>query len=141
MALIMLKPDRFKILVDSRGHGAGDEAMILIAHILRNITRRRGRGWPLRFRSNETGILMNKCDAGMAEAIAADVAAEIAALPPVPATGDIPPFSFSCTLAWGVWPVDNSAWEDLFRGTYDLLMDTWKQGGNRVVRYRAGGKS
>jgi CRP-like cAMP-binding protein len=38
-ALIMIKPDRFKILVDSRGHSAGDEAMIRIAIILKNITR------------------------------------------------------------------------------------------------------
>jgi diguanylate cyclase (GGDEF)-like protein len=139
MALVILKPDRFKILVDSRGHGAGDEAMILIAHILRNVTRRQGRGWPLRFRSNETGILMNKCDAVMAETTAANIASAMAALPPVPAVDDIPPFSFTCTVAWGVWPADNSTWEDLFRGTYDLLLDAWKQGGNRVVHYHADG--
>ncbi|MDR0720998.1 MAG: cyclic nucleotide-binding domain-containing protein, partial [Treponema sp.] len=62
MALIMLKPDRFKQLVDSRGHGVGDDAMIHIGMILRNITRSQGRGWPLRFKSNETGILVNKCN-------------------------------------------------------------------------------
>jgi diguanylate cyclase (GGDEF)-like protein len=140
MALIMLKPDRFKILVDSRGHGAGDEAMILIAHILRNITRRQGRGWPLRFKSNETGILMNKCDTAMAGTIASAVAEAVAALPPVPAGNNLPPFPFTCTLVWGVWPADNGTWENLFQGTYDLLADTWKQGGNRVVHYHADGK-
>jgi diguanylate cyclase (GGDEF)-like protein len=141
MAIIMLKPDRFKILVDSRGHGAGDEAMILIAHILRNVTRRLGRGWPLRFKSNETGILMNKCTPEQAEKISADIADAISNLPAVPARGDIPAFSFTGTVAWGVWPVDNGAWEDLFHGTYDLLLDTWKQGGSQVVRYHQGERS
>jgi len=56
-ALIILKPDRFKLLVDSRGHSAGDEVMIRIAAILKNFCRRFGQGWPLRFKSNEVGVL------------------------------------------------------------------------------------
>jgi diguanylate cyclase (GGDEF)-like protein len=139
MALIMLKPDRFKVLVDSRGHSAGDDAMVHIAMILRNITRRQGRGWPLRFKSNETGILVNKCSAAQAEAMALEIGRAMAALPPVPAQGDIPAFSFTGTVAWGIWPQDNEAWEGLFQGTYALLLDTWKNGGNRTVRYGQGG--
>jgi diguanylate cyclase (GGDEF)-like protein len=135
-ALVMLKPDRFKILVDSRGHGAGDEAMIRIAMVLKNITRRVGRGWPLRFKSNEAGLLINKCDAPQAEKIAAGLAKSIAALEPVPAGDGLPPFSFTATVAWSVWPGDNTAWEGLFGGTYELLMNTWRNGGNRIVRYR-----
>jgi diguanylate cyclase (GGDEF)-like protein len=136
MAIIMLKPDRFKILVDSRGHGAGDEAMVHIAMALKNITRRIGRGWPLRFKSNETGILINKCTSSQAEAYAGELLKLINAIPPVPAQDDIPAFSFSGTMAWGVWPSDDIAWESLFQGTYSLLLDTWRAGGNRVVHYR-----
>jgi diguanylate cyclase (GGDEF)-like protein len=138
-ALIMLKPDRFKTLVDSRGHGAGDEAMVHIAMILRNITRRLGRGWPLRFKSNETGILINKCNAVLAESLAKDLLESIAKLPPVPAQNGIPAFSFTGTVTWGVWPMDNSAWDSLFQGSYDLLLDSWKQGGNRMVHYQRAG--
>jgi diguanylate cyclase (GGDEF)-like protein len=134
-SLVMLKPDRFKILVDSRGHGAGDEAMVRIAMVLKNITRRTGRGWPLRFKSNEVGILMNKCGAPQAEKITAELARAIAALEPVPAKGDIPSFSFTATVVYSVWPGDDTAWESLFKGTYDLLMDTWRDGGNRIVHY------
>jgi diguanylate cyclase (GGDEF)-like protein len=139
MALIMLKPDRFKILVDTRGHAAGDEAMIHIAMLLRNITRRQGRGWPLRFKSNETGILLNKCSPAQAEAIAEDLAAAVAGLPPIPAQDDIPAFSFTGTISWGVWPQDDGAWDSLFQGTYNLLLETWKQGGNRITHYQKGG--
>ena len=134
-ALIMLKPDRFKILVDSRGHGAGDEAMIRIAMILKSVTRRLGRGWPLRFKSNEVGLLINKCRPSQAEKIAGDLIKDIAGMEPVPAQGDIPAFPFSATVSWAVWPNDDKVWENLFQGNYDLLMDTWRAGGNRAVHY------
>ena len=135
-ALIMLKPDRFKILVDSRGHGAGDEAMIHIAMVLKNTTRLIGQGWPLRFKSNEVGILVNKCGASQAEKIAKELSAAIAALEPVPAQGDIPAFPFTATVSWSVWPENDPVWDSLFQGTYDLLMDTWRAGGNQAVQYR-----
>jgi diguanylate cyclase (GGDEF)-like protein len=138
MALIMLKPDRFKTLVDSRGHGAGDEAMVLIAAVLRKITRQIGRGWPLRFKSNETGILINKCTASQAEKIARELHRAIGALPAVPARGDIPAFSFSGTVVYSVWPDDDSVWDSLYQGTYDLLLNTWRSGGDTVIAYRKG---
>jgi diguanylate cyclase (GGDEF)-like protein len=137
-ALIMLKPDRFKILVDSRGHGAGDEAMVHIAMVLKNITRKLGRGWPLRFKSNETGILINKCNASLAESLAKELLESVAKLPPVPARDDIPAFSFSGTVTWAVWPQDDMAWDSLYQGSYSLLLDLWKQGGNRMIHYHVG---
>jgi diguanylate cyclase (GGDEF)-like protein len=135
-ALIMLKPDRFKILVDSRGHGAGDEAMVRIAIILKNSTRRIGRGWPLRFKSNEVGILINRCNGAQAETLAKDLSAAIAALSPVPAQKDIPAFHFSCSVSYAVWPEDESVWDTLFQHTYARLLDTWRAGGNTIVHCR-----
>jgi diguanylate cyclase (GGDEF)-like protein len=134
-ALIMLKPDRFKILVDSRGHDAGDEAMIRIALVLKNITRRLTRGWPMRFKSNETGLLINKCSSSEAQMLAEKLHEEIAALPQVPADGDIPAFPFSGTVVWSVWPKDDKIWNSLKEGSNRLLLDTWKAGGNNVVHY------
>jgi len=140
MALILLKPDRFKILVDARGHEAGDKAMIKIAAILKSITRKLGRGWALRFKSNETGLLINKCNATQAESLAKSLLDAIAALPPVSLgqthgqEGEA--FSFSGSIAWGVWPTDDEFWESLFDGTYALLMDTWKAGGKKTVHYK-----
>jgi len=133
--LIMLKPDRFKILVDVLGHDMGDRAMIKIAAILKNVIRKFGRGWALRFRSNETGILINKCDAVMAQPLALSLADAIAEIPPVPLgnTGD--KFSFSTSIAWGIWPADERSWDFFYDGVYKLLMDTWKNGGKKVVRY------
>jgi len=135
MALIMLKPDRFKILVDALGHDAGDVAMIKIASILKGITRKLGRGWALRFKSNETGILINKCDAAQAESISKSISDAVAAIPPVPLKNN-EIFSFSGSLAWGIWPQDEKSWDSLFDGIYKLLLDTWKEGGNNIVRFR-----
>jgi diguanylate cyclase (GGDEF)-like protein len=134
MVIILLKPDRFKILVDSLGHDAGDEVMIKIAAILKGITRKLNRGWALRFKGNETGILINKCDISEAKSLAQGLVEAIAALPHV--TLEDGEFHFTGTVAWGVWPTDNKSWDSLFEGTYKLMMDTWKEGGNRVVRYR-----
>jgi len=134
MALIMLKPDRFKILVDSLGHNAGDEAMIKIAAVLKGITRKLDKGWAMRFKSNETGLVVNKCDDAEAESVAIALAEAIAALPYIPLGKE--DFYFSGSIAWGVWPADDKSWDSLFAETYKLLMDTWKNGGNKVVRYK-----
>ena len=143
MAIIMLKPDRFKILVDAKGHDAGDVAMVKIASILKGIPRKLGRGWALRFRSNETGVVINNCDAVQAKAIAEELSRSIKDMPMVN-LGDKAPegedknFSFSASIAWGVWPADHKSWDSLFQETYELLMNTWKAGGNKVVRYKKG---
>jgi len=134
-ALIMLKPDRFRILVDSLGHDMGDKAMIKIAALLRNVVRKLGRGWALRFRSNETGILINKCDAAMAEPLVLSLATAISNIPPVPLGNSADVFSFSGSIAWGIWPTDDRSWDSFYEGIYKLLMDTWKEGGNKVVHY------
>ena len=135
MALIMLKPDRFKILVDSRSHEAGDEAMVRIAMILKSFTRKINRGWAIRFKSNETGLLINKCPKPMAEKIITGLSKAIESMEPVPAQGDIPSFSFTGTIAWSVWPADCPTWETLFQGTYALLLDTWKTGGGKKTAH------
>ena len=136
MALIMLKPDRFKILVDSRGHEAGDEAMVRIAMILKSFTRKIDRGWAIRFKSNETGLLINRCPKPMAEKIVNDLCKGIESMKPVPAQGEIPAFSFTGTIAWSIWPMDCPTWKTLFQGTYALLLETWKSGGGgKAVHY------
>jgi len=134
-ALIMLKPDRFKILVDSRGHSAGDEAMIRIAAILKNFCRRFGQGWPLRFKSNEVGIIINNCDDSFVGKAAQELADSIAAMEPVPAQGALPEFTFSATIAWARWANDDPEWDSLFQGTYTALLDAWRSGSEKIVHY------
>ena len=136
MALILIKPDRFKILVDNLGHDAGDKAMVRIAGILKNVTRRLGRGWALRLRGNETGILINKCDASLAESISLSLAEALSGILPVTLSSGAGDFSFTFSIAWGIWPQDNKSWESFFDGIYNLLREVWTGGGDKIVRYR-----
>jgi hypothetical protein len=111
--------------------------MIRLALVLKNIIRKIGRGWPLRFKSNEVGIVRNKCNPALAESVSKELLELVAALEPVPAQDSLPAFSFSATVSYAVWPDDNTVWEDLLNGNYALLLDTWRIGGNRVVHYNA----
>jgi len=139
-ALIMLKPDHFKTLVDSRGHAVGDEAMVKIALILKNATSDTEQAWPMRFKSNETGLILNNCGAAEAQEIAETLAKKIAAMEPVPASGEgdekIEEFYFSATISWCIWPLDDPTWNLLFHGNYAHLLEVWKTGGNTVVHYK-----
>jgi len=144
----MLKPDRFKILVDSNGHSAGDEAMMKIALILKNITRNTEHCWPLRFKSNEVGLIINNCDAVQALQISESLMQQINAMEPVslknPHTADSPQdekqmFNFTATISWVIWPKDDDDWDNLFQGNYANLLDNWKSGGERIIHYLKNG--
>ena len=134
-ALIMIKPDRFKILVDSRGHSAGDEAMVKIALIMKKLVRISGNGWALRFKSNEVGLILSGCNEEAANKLAEVLAQSIADIEQVPASGDAPPFNFTATISWAIWPKDEPDWDTLFQENYTLLLDTWKSGGEKIIRY------
>jgi len=154
-ALILLKPDRFKVLVDTVGHETGDKAMVQIASILKNTVRRFGRGWAIRLRSNETGILINNCTAEEAASLADALFKAITAIPPIPMipaegaradtkaapvdTAAVDTFTFSASIVWAVWPLDTDQWQPLFDASYDMLLQTWKDGGGKVTRYAKGG--
>lgn len=133
-ALVMIKPDRFKILVDSRGHAAGDEAMTRIAAILQSCVRAMGRGWAVRVRSNETAVVAPNCPRDMAAELARSLADGIAALEPLPASGQAPFFMFSATVVYSIWPQDGEDWKEFFLRSQDALMSVWGSGGGRVVR-------
>jgi len=138
-SLIMLKPDRFKILVDSRGHSAGDEAMVKIALILKNICRQIENSWALRFKSNEVGLIINNCSADQAEEIAKQLAEEISGMDPVPSIvqgeNKIEEFVFSATISWCIWPFDGTEWNSLFQGNYANLLETWKTESNTITHF------
>ncbi len=133
-ALVLLKPDRFKLLVDERGHAAGDEAMARIAAVLKDLVRRLGRGWAIRVRSNETALVVPRCPEADAEDLARTVHREIAAIDPFPAEDGFSGFDFSVCTVYAVWPDDGPLWPDLFAQTYEFLLAEVKAGGDRVAR-------
>ncbi len=132
-ALILLKPDRFKTLVDSRGHAAGDAAMIRIAGVLQSAVRQIGRGWAVRIRSNETAVIVPECPRETAVELASLVAERIAGLDSLPASEGAPFFPFSASVVYSIWPVDGEDWKGLFAKTQESLLEAWGAGGSRVL--------
>jgi diguanylate cyclase (GGDEF)-like protein len=132
-ALILLKPDRFKELVDSRGHGAGDEAMVRIAGVLKSTMRNFGRGFAARLKSNEVAVLLPQGTAAEAETVAQELAAGILSLTPVPGSAELPAFAFSATVVYAVRPSSGPAWERFFEEAYAGLLVAWKHRVRRIV--------
>ncbi len=132
-ALVLIKPDRFKILVDSRGHAAGDEAMARIAAVLQSSVRALGRGWAIRVRSNETAVVVPGCPRETAAELARSVADGIADLEPVPAARGVPFFEFTASVVHSVWPRDGDDWKELFQRSQECLMAVWGEGGRRIL--------
>ncbi len=132
-SLVMIKPDRFKVLVDSRGHAAGDEAMARIAGVLQSSVRALGKGWAVRVRSNETAVVAPGCPRETAQELALSLSDRISELEPVPASRGAPFFMFSATVVHAVWPQDGEDWKELFLCAQETLMTAWGAGGGPVV--------
>jgi diguanylate cyclase (GGDEF)-like protein len=138
-ALIILKPDRFQTLLNGYGNAAGDETMVRIALVLKNIIRRLGRGYALRFKSNEVGLLLNKTSHNQAEDLTGEILAAIAAFESLPpAKEETEPYRFSATLSYGIWPGDDPHWESFFAGNFALLYEARQRGENYEVHYQQG---
>jgi diguanylate cyclase (GGDEF)-like protein len=122
-AVITLKPDRFKALVDGRGHAAGDAAMVRLAARLKEAE---GRGWALRLASNQTALVMPGIDSDEALALARALSASLDIDP------DLPPLGFSC--AYGLWPDDCADFKELMDRCERIMLRIWKEGGGRIER-------
>ncbi|MBN1241267.1 MAG: diguanylate cyclase [Spirochaetales bacterium] len=138
-AFVLLKPERFKELVDARGHAAGDVAMSRIAARLLQVARRHPGGEALRIRSNETAILVPGLDAERAISLARAVAAELHAVD-LSDVNDGRPFPLTACFAIAIWPDDGSEPRRLLDRAREVLLKAWQDGGGRVYRVRPSAK-
>lgn len=133
-AVVVLKPMRFKDLVDERGHAAGDVAMARIAAVLKKTAERFGQGWAVRVRSNETALVVPAAAADDAEKIAETVRREFAGIDPFEPDCSYRAWTFSAALAYASWPEDGKKWDALFGAVYDACIEAWKNGESRPIR-------
>lgn len=136
--LLLIKPDRFKELVDERGHAAGDAAMSAIAALLIGTIRELGRGHAIRIKSNETALVVPRCGKEEARELARRISLGFATLDAGPCCAGFHP---SPSLALGFWPEHGKDPSRLFDAVYGLLQRAWRDGGNRAYSMRtAAGK-
>ncbi|HAP43593.1 MAG: hypothetical protein A2087_09810 [Spirochaetes bacterium GWD1_61_31] len=137
VALLFMKPDRFKDLCDHWGHAAGDLAMARIAELLQAEAGREG-GWAIRLRSNETALVIPRCTAEKAGWLAGRLVRAFAALRLDDSlAGSVGGFTVS--MALGFWPLDYASFRPLVERTHACLMSAWQDGGDRI--YRTGGRA
>jgi diguanylate cyclase (GGDEF)-like protein len=132
-AMILVKPDRFKDLNDAFGHAAGDAAMSELSAILIVETERLGRGWALRLRSNETALVVPRCDAPEAIELARRLALLVSRLDLGAAIPNCD-FRFTASVVLAVWPDDGEVWPKLVEDAYAALTKAWSSGGNKIYR-------
>ncbi len=125
-AVVSLKPDEFKALVDGYGHAAGDAAMARIADRLKEMASRDG-GWAVRLASNQTALVLPRSSA----AAARDAAEKASSRLSVPEAGGT---RLSFSAAYGVWPDDCADFRELLDRCEKVMMRIWKEGGSRAVR-------
>jgi diguanylate cyclase (GGDEF)-like protein len=132
-AVILLKPDRFKLLVDAYGHQAGDEAMSMIAELLESTASSLGRGWAVRLKSNETALIVPNCNERQAHSLLCSLSKELGRLD-VSRISPESDFRFSGSFAVGIWPQDEPEFSRLFEKAENILWRAWKDGGERAYR-------
>ena len=130
---LLAKPEHFKELVDSHGHGAGDEAMAAIASLLLDKIRGLGRGSAIRIKSNETALIVPRCGRNEASQLARNLAKDFSALELGPSCGDL---RLSLSMALGFWPEHGQNPSRLFDTVYSLLQRAWRDGGGKVYLMR-----
>jgi diguanylate cyclase (GGDEF)-like protein len=133
-AILLVKPDRFKELNDAHGHGAGDEAMELVAGLLVAETERLGRGWALRLRSNETALVLPRSSFDEAISVVRRLAIGLGEIEVPSAAGS--GFRFTTSAAVALWPDNCPEWKRLVEDAYGVLTKAWRDGGNRIYRVR-----
>jgi len=130
---LLAKPDHFKELVDSHGHGAGDEAMKAIAALLLDKVRGFGRGSAIRIKSNETALILPRCERSEASHLARSLAKDFSTLELGPSCGGL---RLSLSMALGFWPEHGHNPSRLFDTVYSLLQRAWRDGGGKVYLMR-----
>ena len=128
-ALLMVKPDNFKIINDTYGHDAGDMTLRLIAATVRTWA---GECTSVRFRGNEMAVLLPSTSRDGALAYAEELRRKLCELNLEPATGttDVD-FPFSVGVA--MYPEDAPDAEALIERSHETLFTARDHGANQTL--------
>jgi diguanylate cyclase (GGDEF)-like protein len=137
VSVLMVKPDKFKEINDALGHAAGDEILQKIASLLISLANER-KGWAVRLRSNEMGLILPESDSAEGRAIAGKILADFPGMIPPDAFSKAGTESFILTASVGLgcWPDDHEKWKQVAEKTNEIMQNVWKDGGNRIAILR-----
>lgn len=133
LSIMILDVDDFKVINDTFGHPAGDEALKGLARSIRNSIR--AIDVAARYGGEEFTVILPQTSKQDATVIAERICSEVTRLEPSPIIRqDKWPFSVSLGLA--TFPEDATSVEDLIRNADTALYAAKAQGKNRVMVYK-----
>ncbi len=130
LALMLMKPDNFKMINDSFGHEAGDDTLKIMAASLNSFMQ--GKGKVVRYMGNELGVILEDCDREMAMEEAQGIMNMLNTLDISPATGSQSVF-LSMSLGIALYPDHANFSDELILKAHDLPLIGRAKGGNIIL--------
>jgi diguanylate cyclase (GGDEF)-like protein len=130
VCLLMIKPDNFKLINDTYGHEAGDQALKIMARALENLLQ--DTEVAIRFMGNELAVVMPDCEGPAARSRAQEIQQAMSSLDLRPLTGGD---SFCVTVSVGIaaFPRHARVPEQLIEQAHALPLIGRSRGGNQIL--------
>lgn len=129
-ALVMLKPDRFKMINDRFGHERGDRVLRAIAQNL--VDTIGNSGWVARYRGDEFAVILPGAGIEMSRKMVRDISETMASLDMNNLVGEAcDSLAFSTGVA--LYPDQATNSTELMQSAFDLMFKALESGGNRTL--------
>lgn len=129
-ALVLLKPDNFKLINDTYGHEAGDAALVLMAAELRRVVG--DSGTCVKYEGNEIGAMLPSAGREQAKAVAERARAAFKALDVSSATGG-EPVMLTVSAGVAVYPEHGADAAAIIAAAHALPLKGRSRGGDAVL--------
>jgi diguanylate cyclase (GGDEF)-like protein len=130
LSLLMIKPDNFKLINDSYGHDAGDQALKIMARELENLLRNDEAA--VRFLGNELAVVLPGCGRPAAGSRAQEIRQVMNGLDLRSLTGgDV--FRVTASIGIAVFPEHARTAEELIEQAHSLPLIGRSRGGNHIL--------
>ncbi len=130
VSLVMVKPDKFKMINDNYGHEGGDRALQIISNCLESQLRENDIA--VRYRGDEFAVILPSSDFNIALNYANDIKQFIKELNLDIVTGG-EPLSITASIGTATYPVHAKTGMDLIKICFDKMFMAWESGGDRVI--------
>lgn len=132
-ALLMIKPDGFKVINDTYGHDAGDQVLRMMAGAVRSTVRENDMA--VRYRGDEFSVIFPGAGEEEAVNLAGAVGSALGSMDLSPVTGG-DDFAFTASMGIAVHPRDAGDAAALVKCAFDRMMEARNGGGDRIIAGR-----
>ena len=129
MSYLMIKPDNFKVINDTYGHEAGDEALKFIAKTFKSMLDEKHIA--IRYRGDEFGAILPNSDKQTALNLADEIRSKFNSINIKDIT-DGNDFFINVSIGISTFPEHVKTSDDLIKRTFEKMFEARESGGDRV---------